>query len=102
MIAGALVLLALISTVFTDVAYKPGGCGGSLQQKYDCVEQRAYLTSNVSMCATLPTSYADQCYGVVAENTKNQTTCSKISDPNVSGECMTYIANATGNPELCR
>ncbi len=102
LIAGALIIIAIISTIVTNVAVPAGRCGGIIQQQnYNCLEQLAYSTSNSSMCSSLPGSYGDQCYSAIAENTKNQTLCSKISDANTSGTCTIYIASQTKNPDLC-
>jgi hypothetical protein len=101
-IAGVLILVALLSSALTNVAVRPGTCGGiSQQQAYNCTQRLAYSTSNGSICHTLPSSYADPCYYSIAANTENVSMCAQISDPNESGECVMYIANQTKNPSLC-
>ncbi len=97
-IALVLVALAVLSTILTLPIKAGSGCG---QQNYACIEQKAYATSNASLCGTMPGYYSDQCYSTIAQQTKNNTMCHKVSDVNESGSCTIYIANVTNNPGLC-
>ncbi len=100
-IAVILVAIALASTTLVGLS-KPGTCSSIFpSQNYNCINQAAYSTSNLSMCSTLPAQYSSQCYIAIAENTKNDTACGLASDRNASDECVSFIANATANPGLC-
>lgn len=102
LIAIVLVALAFLSTFIVDFVAKPGVCSSAYQQQnYNCIEQLAYATSNAQICSSLPSSYANQCYLSISENTKNESVCQRASDVNVSSECTMFIANATMDPGLC-
>ncbi|MDE1768507.1 MAG: hypothetical protein KGH67_00035 [Candidatus Micrarchaeota archaeon] len=103
LIAAALVVIAFVSTILLNFTAKPGICTGiNKDQNYNCIQQVAYATSNSAMCSQLPSYYADTCYEAIAEYKLNQTICGKISNNATSNDCTIFIANATGNPNLCK
>jgi hypothetical protein len=101
-VVGILLALAAVSTLFVSVAVKPGSCSNILgQTDYGCVLSQAAYSSNLTECGALPQYYADQCYSEIAMNSTNANACTKISDSNLSQECMLFVANATMNATAC-
>ncbi len=100
-IAGVLIILAVLSNLFTSLTVNPSKCISVFQSNYNCVEQLAYATSNSLMCSSLPSNYADICYSAIAENTSNAALCAKVNSTSTAARCYYYIASATNNINLC-
>jgi hypothetical protein len=100
-----LVALAAVSMLFSS------GQGGSsishcnsyaFQQDRDsCLESLAASTSNASLCASLPSSYADGCYQAIAQNTSNTSICGRISSQSLQGQCYMDQAYSRMDPGIC-
>ncbi|MDE1851380.1 MAG: hypothetical protein KGH69_01670 [Candidatus Micrarchaeota archaeon] len=103
--AVVIIILALAALSFL---LSPGGsaadrCMSSplIGNRYSCIETLAFATGNSTLCSSLPSATADQCYGAMAQNLSDATLCGKISDSNASGSCFESLAIATGNYTLC-
>lgn len=74
-------------------------CDMAGNYKNECYQQIALQTLNASLCDF--TSYPDNCYLIIAEDSGDETLCKKIRNIDWRERCYYETAQLTNNPELC-
>jgi hypothetical protein len=73
--------------------------------KYLCINQTAQLTGNIELCAEISTSFApairDECFMYFGELNADLTTCNRVRDDAIKGECYGKVFIKTGDYNNC-
>ncbi len=110
-----LIAAVLLGGLAIVVAIAVGGSNGSgqlsvatcskqftLQSQYNCFDELANSTHNMSICTLLPSVQSPNCAFEVATGSRNISACTATYNvPTVYQECILSLANTTTNYKYC-
>lgn len=73
------------------------------QSQDNCILALAISTQNATLCSSLPSQNAQECYVEIAQSTGRYQLCGNVSSYNREGadQCYMYFANKTDNANIC-